>query len=341
MATEAEDLVVFHRAGEMAREDRAAAAYQPEALGAPFGAHQQGLLWLNPPHAFLVMAPLSALPYGAAKALWMALTVAALIGILMLARVRRSDGFALVLASPAMLIAFMLLQLGAFVAVGLMAALLVAKERPVLAGVILALLTMKPQYGLMAPLFLAATGCWRAMVAAAAATIALIVMSALFFGVEPWTAFFASLPSVHAPFARLILEGTLTFSQTIGKLGGGDLVRVAAQACGTLLCAVGVFLAARRLPRAEAVAVALLLSLAAAPSAWVYDWALVVGAIALLAERIEKSPLMQAAAGVAMLAPLAPMFGDTMMSGLAAPLALYAFAALAFTSLMQRTKASS
>jgi hypothetical protein len=325
----------------MARAGEAALTYDTKALGATLGVHQQNLLWLNPPHALLVMAPLSVLPYGAAKLVWITLAIAAFTGLLVLAGVRRADAYALLLASPAMLIALLLLQLGAFIAVGIVAALLLAKKRPVLAGVILGLLTMKPQYGLLAPVFLIATGGWRAIGAATLATLLLVIASTLAFGVESWSAFFASLSSVHAPFAQLLLEGTLTISQTVGKLGGGEVARLAAQIGGTLLCAAGVYLAARRLPRTEAVAVTLILSLASASSAWVYDWAFVIGAIALLSAQIERSPLLQAAAGVAMLAPLAPMFGDSMLSGLAAPIALYAFAALTFAGLMQRNKASS
>ena len=61
-----------------------------------------------------------------------------------------------------------------------------------LAGVLLGLLAYKPQFGLMIPLVLIATGEWRAVAAAAATVIALTVAATLAFGPHVWDAFLAS-----------------------------------------------------------------------------------------------------------------------------------------------------
>jgi hypothetical protein len=62
--------------------------------------------------------------------------------------------------------------------------------RPILAGILFGLLAYKPQFGLMIPLVLIATGRWRT-VFAAGATVALLALAAtLAFGLDTWHAFF-------------------------------------------------------------------------------------------------------------------------------------------------------
>lgn len=71
--------------------------------------------------------------------------------------------------------------------------------RPILAGVLFGLLAYKPQFGIMIPLVLVATGRWRT-VFAAGATVALLTLAAtLAFGAETWRAFFtfAEYTRVH------------------------------------------------------------------------------------------------------------------------------------------------
>jgi hypothetical protein len=82
-------------------------------------------------------------------------------------------------------------------------ALVQLDRRPVLAGILFGLLAYKPQFGLMIPLVLIATGRWRT-VFAAAATVALLVLAAtLAFGTDTWRAFFA-----FAEYTRTIVLET-------------------------------------------------------------------------------------------------------------------------------------
>ena len=82
-------------------------------------------------------------------------------------------------------------------------ALVQLDRRPVLAGILFGLLAYKPQFGLMIPLVLVATGRWRA-VFAAAATVALLVLAAtLAFGIDTWRAFFT-----FAEYTRTIVLET-------------------------------------------------------------------------------------------------------------------------------------
>jgi hypothetical protein len=57
--------------------------------------------------------------------------------------------------------------------------------RPLIAGALMAFITIKPQLGLLLPLLLLLLPLWRAF-AAAVVTIALVVLGLLAFGAEPW-----------------------------------------------------------------------------------------------------------------------------------------------------------
>ncbi|MBY0422970.1 MAG: hypothetical protein K2Q06_11750, partial [Parvularculaceae bacterium] len=63
-----EDLPTAYAAGVMALDGRYADAYDPAAFRDAVGVEGGALLWLNPPHAALLAAPLALLPYGTAKA---------------------------------------------------------------------------------------------------------------------------------------------------------------------------------------------------------------------------------------------------------------------------------
>ena len=81
-------------------------------------------------------------------------------------------------------------------------ALVQPRPRPIVAGILFGLLAYKPQFGLMIPLVLAATGRWRTMLAAAATVAALALAATLAFGIETWRAFFASAGFTRASCSR-------------------------------------------------------------------------------------------------------------------------------------------
>ena len=82
-------------------------------------------------------------------------------------------------------------------------ALVTLDTRPILAGILFGLLAYKPQFGLMIPLVLVATGRWRTVFAAGATVAALVIAATLAFGMETWRAFF-----VFAEYTRAIVLET-------------------------------------------------------------------------------------------------------------------------------------
>jgi alpha-1,2-mannosyltransferase len=82
-------------------------------------------------------------------------------------------------------------------------ALVQLDRRPVVAGILFGLIAYKPQFGLLVPLVLAATGRWRAFFAAAAIVAALVAVTTFWFGVDTWRAFFT-----FADYTRAIVLET-------------------------------------------------------------------------------------------------------------------------------------
>ena len=103
-----------------------------------------------------------------------------------------ADWLLLALAFPAVLINVGHGQNGFLTAALLAGALIVLDRRPLMAGVLFALLVYKPQYGLMLPVVLAASGRWKCFAAAAAAVALITIATTLTFGASVWHAFLAS-----------------------------------------------------------------------------------------------------------------------------------------------------
>ena len=73
------------------------------------------------------------------------------------------------------------------------AGLAVLDKRPLLSGLLFGLLCYKPQFGVLIPLVLAATGRWRSLIAAAATVACLAVAATASFGWQVWPAFLESM----------------------------------------------------------------------------------------------------------------------------------------------------
>src|SRR4051812_14738824 len=82
-------------------------------------------------------------------------------------------------------------------------ALVQLDRRPIVAGILFGLLAYKPQFGVMIPLVLIATGRWRTVFAAAVTVVLLVLAATLVFGIETWRAFFT-----FAEYTRAIVLET-------------------------------------------------------------------------------------------------------------------------------------
>jgi arabinofuranan 3-O-arabinosyltransferase len=141
-----------------------------------------------PPTFFLILAPLSTLPYPYSFLTW---DVATLLGCLVVVYliVRRPPAIALLLASPFTAWNFLAGQNGFLTASLLGASLFFLEERPIVAGVIIGCLTYKPQFGILLPVALVALRQWRTCVSAMLTTGLLACATAAAFGTAVWEVF--------------------------------------------------------------------------------------------------------------------------------------------------------
>ncbi|MEO5612861.1 MAG: glycosyltransferase family 87 protein [Sphingomicrobium sp.] len=145
-------------------------------------------LWSYPPTLMLLAAPFGLMAYLPALALWTAIGVAAFILGL---RLWTKDPRYLVplLLSPAAIFGLVSGQMALVATAAMLAVLRWRKTRPLVAGVILGLLTIKPQLGLFFPIMLLATRSWRVIGAATVTAISLAALTALAWGSDVWLAY--------------------------------------------------------------------------------------------------------------------------------------------------------
>ncbi len=168
--------------------------------------------WHYPPFFLFVAAALAFMSYGIAFAVWQAVTLGLhLLTIRVILatpnplppttdRPTLGGGnkaidplwLLLALAFPAVLVNIGHGQNGFLTAALLGAALLQLDRRPLVAGILFGLLAYKPQFGLLIPIMLAASGRWRTFAAAAATVSVLALATTLVFGPHVWQAFFDS-----------------------------------------------------------------------------------------------------------------------------------------------------
>ncbi len=197
----ANDFVNVWAAGRLVLEGHPAAAYdasvhrqmQEAAVGYAF---EGGYRWHYPP-PFLFAAGIAALlPLVPAGIAWLAAT-----GALYAAAVRgiigHRSGWLFALGFPGAIWNVTAGQNGFLTAALIGGALSFLERHPMLAGCCLGLLTYKPQFGVLFPLVLAASGRWRTFWSAAGMALALAALSWLAFGSAPWLAMLQSLAAAN------------------------------------------------------------------------------------------------------------------------------------------------
>ncbi|MGE3988536.1 glycosyltransferase family 87 protein [Pseudorhodoplanes sp.] len=242
------DFVNVWAGGRVALEGQAAAAYdavahkaaQVAALGRDFAGEYP---WVYPPTFFFAAAPLAMLPLTAAHVAWVAMTFAAFAAV-MVAIMRGPVGLVMACAFPGIVANASVGQNGFLTAALIGGMLIVLNSRPLLAGILLGLLSFKPHFGVLIPLVLIAGGYWRVLFAAAATTLLLALAAWLVFGFEVWEGFFDALRSASQAALSLGLADWSKLQSLFGLvriLGGGETLAFVLQwmlagATGLLLC---------------------------------------------------------------------------------------------------------
>ncbi|MBO0345105.1 DUF2029 domain-containing protein [Roseibium sp. CAU 1637] len=301
-----EDLAAFYRAGQMAAEGRGVEAYDVEAFRAPLTGHAETLVFRYPPHFLLMAEPLAWMTYGQAKAVFLLISLGALIAIPIILGAPAVMGFFIVASGIGFhtlnilnnsVLAILLIVLG----------LVLSERRPWLAGFLLGLATVKPQYGLMVPVFLLASGHYRTIVSACVTTAGLLAASALLYGGEVFGAYLGTFSEeIYVSYLNAATLGFFNVTSMLGKLG---LPLMARDGIYILIIAIStgiVWVAARRCEAWQALGLCFLASACAAPAFMAYSWPLLAAAhCAFLKEREPWPAGVQVVLGLLWLQPMA------------------------------------
>jgi len=238
----------------------------------------------NPPTILFFTYPLGGLPYSVGFATWIAATL-----VLYLAAV-----YAIIPRPVAVVAALtpnpvywnVLLGHNAFLTAGLMGLALASIERrPVPSGIFLALLTYKPQFGILFPLALLASRNWRTLLAATAATMIFAAAAAMAFGSQTWPGFIGSLAGRASSLTQTpeLTVHLVSVFAVLRSVGVSATVSWAAQlAVAAIVMAATCRLWARPTRYALKAAAVAIGSLLASPHAFGYDTCILTIGVAFL-----------------------------------------------------------
>ena len=284
------DFVTIWSAGRLALEGKIAAIYDwdlhKQAQVAILGQSYEGHFgWHYPPAYLFIVTALACVPYAIAYPLYAVLSFLPFLATIR-AIVGRPFGLLLAFAFPVVLINIWISQNGFLTASLIGGALLFMPVRPVLAGICLGLLTYKPQYGVLFPVVLIATGQWRVFFTAAAVAIALGLASWAAFGDAGWIGFWHSLVDAKQAF---LSEGRAPWGKmqsvfaTVRYFGGGEQLAWICQITMTLAVMAGVTALWRSNARYSLKAAALAAgAILAIPYVFLYDVMVLAVAVAFL-----------------------------------------------------------
>lgn len=184
------DFVVFWTAGRMVLDGAGGLIYDPEAFHAAavgyFGPGMSWLPWLYPPHILAFAVPLGALPYGLALVAWSLGGAGAFLAACLLGLDRRRQLELMAFVLPITLLVIYYGQISLWAGAFGIAALRLLDRRPLLAGLLLGLLTIKPHYGLLVPLLLLWQRRWSTIAVASVTFAGLIALSFAMVDLATW-----------------------------------------------------------------------------------------------------------------------------------------------------------
>lgn len=293
------DFLVFWSAAQLVLQGHPLAAYDlavlhnQELATVPLVATTQGLLpWFYPPTFLPFVTPFGLLPYWLAVLVFLGVSVGCFLWVVSRIVPWRQawlpcaafPGIAVVLATGqnALLLA---------ACAGLALTLLHSPRpkrpaSPIAAGMLLALLTVKPQLALMFPIALLCARAWKSLIAMALTSLALAALALVAFGPQSYIAFLH-----NAAFARSVVESGAvhlermpTLFAMVKMLHGSVVLAYALHLMGAMAaCAVVAYAWSRPCSFALRAAAVLTASMLASPYLYDYDLAFLGLAIAWLA----------------------------------------------------------
>jgi len=189
-----------------------------DMLGSDYHEH----FWSYPPHLLLFIWPLGLMPYLVAYIAWCATGIALYLFACSSAIPRARLSFLAV--APGVAVCGFFGQNGFYTAALLIGGLLARERRPVLAGVLFGILTVKPQLGLLLPVLLLLERRWVTIASAVVTVVGLVAATAGLFGWDVWIEFWEKVVpqqewlTTHA--------GGLLFAMVSSVFYGGRLMHI-------------------------------------------------------------------------------------------------------------------
>lgn len=203
------DFIAFWSAARAVVTDSGVDPWDVEALFALQRDHFPGLskptAWVYPPTMLLLVWPLGHLAHGPALVVWTGLGLLAFLATLRVVVGRVRLAWPLVLAFPGLWIGVAHGQTQFIVASLVGGSLLLLGRHPVLAGVLIGLMTVKPHLAVLFPLVLIAGGHWRTFVAAALTSVGSFALAAAAFGPASIRSWFDGMGLVGAAIDEQVL----------------------------------------------------------------------------------------------------------------------------------------
>ncbi len=243
------DFAVFWTVGKMVLKGAAIAAYNVPVehaaelvtIGHGF---KQLLGWYYPPSFLFVVALLASLPFVPSFILWCSATLA-LHASVVAAIAEQRVAFAIACIAPWVAIVFIVGQNSLLISAIIGLVLLNLEKQPVLSGLILGLLSCKPQFGVLFPLALAAGGYWRTFLWAAISVVVVNFSAGVIFGFGIFEGFVHTLLTatdnhlVHSDLGWNKLESIYGLLRYLGAPAGAAWTM---QALTFIVIALGVVL---------------------------------------------------------------------------------------------------
>jgi hypothetical protein len=280
-----------------------------------------GQNWPNPPTALVIMAPFGLLDYFPALTAWFS---ASLLAFYLAGRREISDLriLLIVLISPAALLCVMSGQSSLLTTAALLTVFASLDRRPVFAGVLIGLLTVKPQLVILFPFALVASRRWRVFCAATVTALTLIAASIAIGGIAGWHDYVVkALPlqrevlqdarGIAMPFHPTIL---MNIRGVVGN-GAGEIIQLVFS-LAAVVAVYSAFRARRSADPRHLQALFFACTVSASPYMGAYDLLpLTFAAVALIAEEQLDAPGRRLAQLVFWTPALQLLFGNLQLPG--------------------------
>jgi alpha-1,2-mannosyltransferase len=162
-----------------------------QALQQMLGTKYQEHYWSYPPDLMLFIWPLGLMPYLPAYIAWCVVGIA--LYLLACSNAIPRDRLMFVAVAPGIAVCVFFGQNGFYTSALLVGGLLCLERRPVLAGILFGILTIKPQLGLLLPVMLLLERRWTTIASAAITTAVLVGATAMWFGWGIWIEFWQKI----------------------------------------------------------------------------------------------------------------------------------------------------